>query len=76
MSDITDAGPRLRLINDALEQNDRLRTQIDEMNAEIARLLITDEERSALKWFARLGQPKHHAAALARLLERMETGEK
>lgn len=42
MADITDAGPRLRAMNDALADNDRLR-------AEIERLWMTARERHCLR---------------------------
>ena len=73
MTDITDAGPRLRDLNDRLEE---LRTAADqadeEYRAEIARLRLTDAEREAItvacgdssQW----GRP--HVATLMRLLER------
>ena len=50
MTDITDAGPRLKAMNDRLEE---LRTAADqadaEYRAEIERLTLTDEERKALE---------------------------
>ena len=49
MSDITDAGPRLKAMNDRLEE---LRVAADQADAEyreeIERLRLTDEERSAI----------------------------
>ena len=49
MADITDAGPRLRDLNDRLEE---LRTAADqadaEYRAEIKRLRLTDEEREVI----------------------------
>jgi hypothetical protein len=50
MTDITDAGPRLKAMNDRLEE---LRAAADKADAEyreeIARLRLTDEERKALE---------------------------
>ena len=62
MSDITDSGPRLRQMNDALERDERLR--------------LTDEERAAVAWFANYGYsddgvPGRMAATLRGLLERI-----
>ena len=53
MTDITDAGPRLKAMNDALEENDRLRAEIARLQASIAslaaqRLRLTDAERYAI----------------------------
>lgn len=63
MTDIRDAGPRLRQMNDVLQENDRLRAEIEllrgyrdeaESDASIASLLVdrfrlTDDERAALQ---------------------------
>ena len=67
MSDITDAGPRLKAMNDALEASDRLQ-------AEIERLRLTDAERGLLDMLA--DHPvthqimPHEVATLRGLLER------
>lgn len=71
MGEISDAGPRLRAMNDALEENDRLRAEID-------RLTLTDAEREAVRWaIFEFGatHPDHGMAAqradtLRKLLER------
>ena len=53
MTDITDAGPRLKAMNDRLEE---LRTAADqadaEYRAEIERLRLTPEELEAIAWAA------------------------
>jgi hypothetical protein len=43
----------------------------EELQEEIARLRLTDEERAALHWFAHYGLPEHRAATLRSLLERL-----
>ena len=43
----------------------------EELQREVARLRLTDEERAALQWFAHYGLPEHRAAALRGLLERL-----
>jgi hypothetical protein len=48
MSDITDAGPRLRDLNDRLLIGGGMRQTDAEYRAEIARLRLTDEERALL----------------------------
>ena len=63
MSDITDAGPRLRAMNDALEENARLREAIRRLADQDATLSVqggrvtvtmdatlTDTEREAMEW--------------------------
>ena len=50
MTDITDAGPRLKSMNDRLEELRAAADQADvEYRDEIARLRLTDEEQFALK---------------------------
>lgn len=63
MADIGDAGPRLRQMNDVLDENDRMRAEIEllrgyrdeaEADAAVARLLVdrsrlTDDEQAALQ---------------------------
>ena len=62
MSDISDAAPRLKAMNDALEEIDRLR--------------LTEAEREAIDAFA-FDRPmdrtaaQYNAATLRRLLERL-----
>ena len=49
MTDITDAGPRLKAMNDRLEELRAAADQADsEYREEIARLRLTDAEREAL----------------------------
>ena len=86
MTDITDAGPRLRDLNDRLEE---LRTAADqadvEYREEIARLRLTDEEREAVRFCITAALPETqklsgvagelcriHAATLRALLERLK----
>ena len=76
MADITDAGPRLKAMNDALEG-------YDQMRAEIERLRLTDAEREAIQAAAvvmdarnRVGGPvmfrgPERATTLRGLLERV-----
>jgi hypothetical protein len=50
MTDITDAGPRLKAMNDRLEELRAAADKADvEYRAEIARLRLTDEEREAIE---------------------------
>ena len=71
MTDITDAGPRLKAMNDRL---DELRAAADKADAEyrdeIARLRLTDAEREAIAWYAAYGAGDH-AATLRGLLARL-----
>jgi hypothetical protein len=63
MTDITDAGPRLRAMNDALE---------------IDRLRLTAVEREAIEFVVAEGRVAcgHEADILRGLLERTKDGEK
>ena len=71
MTDITDAGPRLKAMNDRL---DELRAAADQADAEyreeIDRLRLTAEEREAVEWYAAYGAGDH-AATLRGLLARL-----
>jgi hypothetical protein len=88
MADITHAGPRLQAMNDALEAERqithwRLEAEVHRQRAaaavaEIARLRLTDEERSAIA-YAELAlrcetHPvcERHTATLRSLLKRLE----
>lgn len=85
MSDITDAGPRLTAMNDALEEIDRLRkretellaagdrleSQLCEAARERDRLRLTDAEREAINVAQNLMAGTAHAKAFGSLLERM-----
>lgn len=67
MSDITDAGPRLKAMNDALADNDRLRAEID-------RLRLTDAEREAVEQAVAFYQGSGWSASTLRgLLERLSS---
>ena len=92
MSDITDAGPRLRAMNDALEENDRLQAEIDHLRSRpcpyvtggitryctLTPLTLTDAEREAIAWAVSAAEDCQHPAddALRGLLDRTNTGEK
>ena len=86
MTDITDAGPRLKAMNDRLNE---LRTAADqadaEYRAEIARLRLTAAEREAVRFCVTAALPETqklagvagelcrlHGATLRALLERLQ----
>ena len=71
MSDLTDRLRRWAISTDAAPASDLM----DEAAAEIERLRLTDEERSAVKWAAKQMQyirADNAAATLRGLLERMK----
>jgi signal transduction histidine kinase len=75
VTDITDAGPRLKAMNDRL---DELRAAADQADAEyreeIARLRLTDDEREAVAVAAEAYASDHgerFAATLRALLARL-----
>ena len=85
MADITDAGPRLKAMNDRLDELRAAADQADaEYRAETDRLCLTDEEREAVRFCVTASLPETeklggvagelcrlHAAALRALLERL-----
>ena len=74
MTDITDAGPRLRAMNDRLEELRAAADQADvEYRAEIDRLRLTDAEREAVERAADLIDAKTcgDSSTLRALLERL-----
>ena len=85
MADITDAGPRLRAMNDRLEELRAAADKADaEYRAEIARLRLTAAEREAVRFCTTASLPeteklsgvagelcRRHAATLRNLLERL-----
>jgi hypothetical protein len=80
MADITDAGPRLKAMNDRLEELRAAADQADsEYRDEIARLRLTSDEREAVEkaigreldaeWYG--GPEPDRVVALRGLLERL-----
>ena len=72
MTDITDAGPRLKAMNDRLEELRAAADKADvEYRAEIARLRLTDEEREAVEASMHGENDATVIATLRNLLERL-----